>query len=112
MALAHFISPRSMSSVSFLLSSLKRHLRCFAHRLGQRLLEWIRPKQHSLGGGLLTDLTRTKPELLAETALLGPQRLILRRQVNRPAYTRTDRLLLVVLARATRHWKQALCLST
>jgi hypothetical protein len=61
-------------------------------------------------GSLLTDFTRTKPELLVENALLRQQLLILGRQAKRPAYTRIDRVLLVALARATRHWKQALVL--
>jgi putative transposase len=34
--------------------------------------------------------------------------IILRRQVKRPACTRTDRILLVFLARMVRTWKQAL----
>ena len=33
---------------------------------------------------------------------------ILRRQIKRPRYTRTDRLLLILLARAVRAWRQAL----
>lgn len=36
----------------------------------------------------LTDLTRTRAELLAENALLRQQLIILRRQVKRPACTR------------------------
>jgi putative transposase len=36
------------------------------------------------------------------------QLIILRRQVKRPACTRTDRMLLVLLARFVRTWKQAL----
>jgi putative transposase len=34
--------------------------------------------------------------------------IILRRQVKRPACTKTDRMLLVLLARIVRAWKQAL----
>jgi putative transposase len=34
--------------------------------------------------------------------------MILHRQVKRPACTKTDRLLLVLLARTVRSWKQAL----
>jgi len=34
--------------------------------------------------------------------------IILRRQVKRPACTKTDRMLLVILARVVRTWKQAL----
>jgi hypothetical protein len=46
--------------------------------------------------------------VVAENALLRQQLIILRRQVKRPACTRTDRMLLVLLARKVRTWKQAL----
>jgi len=58
--------------------------------------------------GTLTDLARTKSELIAQNALLRQQLIILGRQVKRPACTRIDRLFLVVLARAIRNWTQAL----
>jgi len=58
--------------------------------------------------GMLTDLARSKSELVAENALLRQQLIILRRQVKRPACTKTDRMLLVLLARIVRSWKQAL----
>ena len=45
---------------------------------------------------------------MAENALLRKPLIILRRQVKRPACTRTDRMLLVLLARMARTWKQAL----
>ncbi len=54
------------------------------------------------------DLAREKSELIAENALLRQQLVILRRQIKRPRYTKTDRLLLVLLARAVRPWRQAL----
>src|SRR6266851_4704653 len=44
----------------------------------------------------------------AENALLRQQLIMLKRQVKRPACTKTDRILLVLLARAVRAWKQAL----
>jgi hypothetical protein len=40
--------------------------------------------------------------------LLRQQLVILRRQVKRPACTKTDRVLLVLLARIVQTWKQAL----
>ena len=58
--------------------------------------------------GMLTDLARSKSELVAENALLRQPLIILRRQVKRPACTQTDRMILVLLARASRAWKQAL----
>ena len=60
--------------------------------------------------GTLADMTRGKSELLAENALLRHQLIILRRQVKHPVYLKTDRFLLVVLARMVRTWKQALFL--
>jgi transposase InsO family protein len=56
----------------------------------------------------LSDLGRSKSELIAENALLRQQLIILRRQVKRPTFTRTDRMLLVLLARLDRTWQQAL----
>jgi len=60
---------------------------------------WTKPDTTSLLLGTLTDLSRSKSELVAENALLRQQLIILRRQVKRPACTRTDRLLLVLLAK-------------
>jgi hypothetical protein len=58
--------------------------------------------------GTIADLGRSKSELMAENVLLRQQLVILKRQVKRPACTKADRLLLVVLARMVRTWKQAL----
>jgi putative transposase len=82
---------------------------CF-HVLQARVLRWIKPPATSLLLGTLADLARGKPELMAENALLRQQLIILSRQVKRPAYQKTDRLLLVLLARIVRTWKQALSL--
>jgi putative transposase len=76
--------------------------------LHHRFVVWTKPDTISLMLGTLTDLARSKPELVAENALLRQQLIILRRQVKRPACTKTDRMLLVLLARMVRTWKQAL----
>ncbi len=78
--------------------------------LHQRFVAWTKPDTTSLMPGMLTDLTRSKSELVAENALLRQQLIILRRQMKRPACTKTDRMLLVLLARMVRTWKQALFL--
>src|SRR5215469_10054849 len=57
---------------------------------------------------ILADLGRSKSERIAENALLRQQLIILKRQVRRPPVTRTDRILLVLLARVGRDWQQAL----
>jgi len=76
--------------------------------LHHRFVAWTKPDTTSLILGTLTDLARSKSELVAENALLRQQLVILRRQVKRPACTKTDRMLLVLLARMVQTWKQAL----
>jgi transposase InsO family protein len=76
--------------------------------LSSRFTRWTKPLRTSLPLATLTDLGRSKSKLIAENALLRQQLIILRRQVKRPACTKTDRLLLVLLARIVRTWKQTL----
>jgi putative transposase len=76
--------------------------------LYHRFLAWTKPDTTSLMPGMLTDLARSKSELVAENAFLRQQLIIMRRQVKRPDCTKTDRMLLVLLARMVRTWKQAL----
>ncbi len=80
------------------------------HTLQERVLRWTKPPTTSLLLDTLADLARGKSELLAENALLRHQLIILRRQIKRPVYRKSDRLLLVLLARMVRSWKQALFL--
>ena len=75
--------------------------------LSSRFTRWSKPPGTSLTLSTLTDLGRSKSELIAENALLRQQLIMLRRQVKRPTFTRTDRLLLVLLARLVRTWQQA-----
>jgi putative transposase len=76
--------------------------------LFSRFTLWTKPLRISLPISTLTDLGRSKSELIAENALLRQQLIVLRRQVKRPTFTRTDRMLLVLLARLVRTWQQAL----
>ncbi len=75
-----------------------------------RFVHWTKPLTSSLPLGTLADIARSKAELMAEHALLQQQIILLKRQVKRPAYTKRDRILLVLLARAVRAWKQTLFL--
>jgi hypothetical protein len=76
--------------------------------LQYHFVDWTKPSNTSLMLGTVVDFARSKSELVAENALLRQQLIILRRQVKRPACTTTDRMLLVLLARMVRTWKQAL----
>ena len=93
-----------------ILSPLKRLMSTSVNRLRTRFVQWTTPLTSSLLLGTLADLIRSKPELIAENAILRQQLIILKRQVKRPACTKTDRVLLVLLARVIRTWKQALLL--
>ena len=82
--------------------------RCCLDLFHARLLRWAKPLTSSLALGTLTDLGRSRSQLIAENALLHQQLIILHRQVKRPACTKMDRTLLVLLARLVRTWKPAL----
>ena len=56
--------------------------------LTSRLTRWTKPLVTSLPLATLTDLGRSKSELIAENALLRQQLIILKRQVKRPVCTK------------------------
>ena len=78
--------------------------------LHRRLVAATSPGPPMLIAGAVTDLARSKPELVAENALLRQQLVVLKRCVKRPRCTPTDRALLVLLAGRVRAWRQALLL--
>ena len=80
---------------------------CF-HVLYDGMVRWMKPRSTSLLPGTIADFVKGKPELLVQNALLRQQLIILRRQVKRPVCRKTDRFLLLLLARMTQTWKQAL----
>jgi putative transposase len=91
-----------------LVTHLQRLKHSCWHALSSHFARWAKPLTSSLPLSTLADLNRSRSELVAEIALLRRQLLILRRQVKRPSISRTDRMLLVLLARLVRTWQQAL----
>jgi putative transposase len=69
---------------------------------------WTTPAHRSFVLETLSDLTRSRTELVAENALLRQQLVILHRQVKHPLLNRTDRFWLLALASRVANWKQAL----
>jgi hypothetical protein len=109
--LSFCLQRRRKVQLAFRLSIVIKQRVCFRfHALQKRFLCWVKPLTTSLVLGTLTDLIKGKSELIAENALLRQQLIILRRQVKRPVYRKSDRLLLVLLARMVRAWKEALFL--
>jgi putative transposase len=79
-------------------------------KVEERFKQWTKPGTEALVEGTLADVTRSKGESIAENALLRQQVIILQRQVKRPQLTPRDRGLLVLLAKWTRRWKEALAI--
>jgi hypothetical protein len=80
----------------------------FLHWLQERIKHWTKPATSVLIIGILSDLTRSRTDLVAENALLRQQLIVLNRQVKRPQLTNPERIRLVFLSRFTKFWKQAL----
>src|SRR5215469_9943831 len=97
-----------MDTVHGILTFIKRLTGVWFQLFHRRFVAWTKPDTTSLMLGTLTDLARSKSELVAENALLRKPLIILRRQVKRPACTKMDRMLLVLLARMVRTWKKVL----
>ena len=97
-----------MDTVQRILTFVTYMTRLCLRSLNDRFVALTTPESTPLLLGTLTDLFMSKSKLVAENALLRQQLIILRRQVKRPACTRSDRMLLVLLARMVRTWKQAL----
>jgi putative transposase len=76
--------------------------------LQERIKLWTKPATSILIIGILSDLTRSRSDLLAENALLRQQLIVLKRQVKRPQLTNPDRFWIVLLSHFTGFWKQAL----
>jgi hypothetical protein len=80
----------------------------------RRIKQWVKPTTATLVVASLTDMTRSKIDFIAENAMLRQQLIVLNRQVNtpegtgRPQLNNGDRLRLVLLARCTQFWRQAL----
>jgi hypothetical protein len=76
--------------------------------LQHRINHWAKPTTLLLIKGTLSDLTRSRADLVVENALLRQQLIILNRQVKRPELTSRDRFRLILLDYCTRFLKQAI----
>jgi len=95
-------------TVHEILTFITRLIRFCLQLLHHRFVEWTKPSNTALLLGTLSDFSRSKSELVAENALLRKPLIILRRQVKRPACTKTERMLLVLLASAGRDLETSL----
>jgi putative transposase len=56
----------------------------------------------------MSDITRSRKNLVAENAILRQQFIVLKRQVKRPKFTSVDRLRLILFSRLTQFLDSAL----
>jgi putative transposase len=80
----------------------------FSHWIEHQIKGWVKPTTITLALGALADLSRSKADLLVENALLRQQLIVFHRQVKRPKLANGDRIRLILLARCSRFWHQAL----
>jgi len=77
------------------------------HWTKKHIKTFTKPSAGRIIIGTLSDITRTRTDLIAENAFLRQQLIIIHRQIKRPQLTNRYRLSLVLLARCTQFWKQA-----
>jgi len=63
----------------------------------EHVKHWTKPATSVLIIGILSDLTRSRTDLVVENALLRQQLIVLNRQIKRPQLTNFDRFRLVLL---------------
>ncbi|MCP4164688.1 MAG: hypothetical protein GY759_02200, partial [Chloroflexi bacterium] len=89
-------------------SAFRKLCRRYIDAVERHIKRRLKPSSLTMAGGSAIDLTRSKTELIAENAFLRQQLIILQRQSKRPKLSNRDRVKLLLLARATPYWKQAL----
>ena len=91
-----------------MMTSILRFCGNLGRRAKQYLKQWTKPATATLVTGAVSDLTRSRAGLIAENVILRQQLIVLKRQVKRPQLTNFDRIRLVLAARCTQYWQQAL----
>lgn len=91
-----------------MIQGLIRSLKRFVSRVKQHVKQWSKPAIASIAAGSLSDLKRSRRDLIIENAMLRQQLIVLNPQVKRLQLTQGDRLRLVLLAGLTEFWQQAL----
>ena len=73
-----------------MIQALIRSLKRFASRVKQHLKQWSKPVIGRITVGSLSDLRRSRKDLIIENAILRQQLIVLNRQVKRPQLTQGD----------------------
>jgi putative transposase len=101
-----------MKEVKMIVGSILNQVQSVVQRglsaLGATISRLTTPIARSPASGTITDLARSKPQLVAENMVLRQQLIVLSRSVKRPHFTPTDRAFFVLLANRLQTWKDAL----
>ena len=89
-------------------ASILNTCQSFLSHLKEKFKKITRPAAAPLATGILSDLPRSKYDLIIENAILRQQLTVLNRTVKRPKLTSSDRIRLTLLARLTNFWPSAL----
>jgi len=90
--------------------AVKTRIAGWARTVPNAIKKFLKPSSSvsTLAMGAARDLVRSRPELVAENALLRQQLIVLRRSVDHLMIEDGDRLIMLLLARLNSGWSQAL----
>ncbi len=90
--------------------AVKTRVAGWARVIRDAIKEFLKPSStvSPLAADAARDLVRSRPELVAENALLRQQLIVLRRSADYPKIEDSDRVMMLLLARLNSAWSQAL----
>ena len=91
-----------------MLAAIANAGKTFAHQIKEIIKKFTKPETAVLAAGIVSDIPRSRKDLIVENAILRQQLIVLKRQVKRPTFTNGDRLRLIFLSRLTQFWDSAL----
>jgi hypothetical protein len=93
-----------------MLSAIVKACRSYFNHIKETSKNFTKPETAVLVADTVSDITRSRKDLVTENAILRQQLIVLNRQVKRPKFADGDRLGLVLLSRLTQFWNSALYL--
>ena len=99
------ILPRMMNLLQTTICKLVDHA---VKRARRWLLTVTRPTVMTATDSTVLDLTRSKPDLVAENGLLRHQLVVLARTAGRPRLSTWDRVIMILASRANPAWRDTL----
>jgi hypothetical protein len=91
-----------------MLSAIVNACKTFLNHVKVTIKNFTKPETAVLANGTVSDIMRSRKDLMVENAILRQQFIVLNRQVKLPKFTNGDRLRLVLLSRLTQFWDSAL----